>query len=478
MLTQLHVLPQALRNPCFTEPCDGCDTHLAGWTISWASAGVRCGLSDDPKWPEALCISSGKDGVGFVEQAIPLEHAEELRMVTVTARIGSRDLKGKGAGLNVAAYDSAGTMLFTKDMGYGHFSWIHGTREGSTCRIQAVCPAGASTLRVGAIVYGAGTAWFDDFTCGVVRTNERRPDARARAYVGAACDTIARRSLRRDSIDLPALRAQAERIAGDAGKPEDHHLAVEFLLGTLGDHHSFLMKPSEVAAWQGDEEDAPAAEQATHRVIERMGYVSVPGFNSNDSLRMRAFADTIQQALAAMEAAGVRGWIVDLRNNTGGNMGPMVCGLGPLLDTGTLGQLVDVDGRPSRWWYRDGAYGWDDELVMSAPHPVTLPTRKPVAVLIGPRTGSSGECTAISFVGNARTRLFGQPTWGITTGNGEFDLPDGAKMFLASTVMADRNGHLFHGPVEPDERVEEPTDRKYDAALDAALTWIRAEDGK
>jgi carboxyl-terminal processing protease len=464
---------QSFRNLDFAQRCDTCKTKLVAWDESWASGGVTCTQRNDATGDPALVIASAKDGVGFVEQNAAVK-AEAPRILTISARVRSVDIIGRGAGLNVGILDADGAQLGNKDMGFGSFSWMTGTTPWHTISLKLLCPKEVARVKLGAILYGQGEAWFDDFAVSAMPLDARTSDARAEAYITVACDTIARHSLRRDSVDLDALRLTALQVAGSEGDPRDLHLAVEYLLNGLGDHHSFLMKPEEVKAWQGNG-PPPAIEYPTHRVIEGCGYVDVRKFDSSDSLVMLAFADTIQQALARCEAQGVHGWIVDLRNNMGGNMAPMVCGLGPLFDAGTLGQLIDIDGKARHWYYRDGRYGWDETVEMLPPRPVTLKKHLPIAVLWGPGTGSSGECVAISFIGNSGTRSFGAPTWGLTTGNDEFDLPDGAKIFLASTVMADRHGHAFHGPVPPDQVVQQEANRKDDAVLKAALDWIKAQ---
>lgn len=464
---------QTFSNLDLAQRCDTCATKLVAWDLSWANAGVTCTQRLDDNGDLALVITSKREGVGFVEQSVAVQ-TDAPRIITVSARVRSVSIVGRGAGLNLAVLDAEGVQLDNKDMGFGSFSWLTGTTPWHTISIKVLCPKEAARIKLGAILYGQGEAWFDDFTVSTIPLDTRKGDARAEAYIGTAIDTIARHSLRRDSVDFAALRATALKIAGSKGDRSDHHLAVEYLLNSLGDHHSFLMKPEQVTAWKGDGPPV-AIEYPTHRIILGCGYIDVRQFDSNDSLLMRAFADTIQQALASCEAQGVQGYIVDLRNNRGGNMAPMVCGLGPLFDPGTLGQLIAIDGTAQRWYYRDGRYGWDNDTTMLAPRPVTLKQRLPIAVLWGNGTGSSGECTAISFIGNGRTRSFGAPTWGLTTGNGEFDLPDGAKIFLASTVMADRNGHAFHGPVPPDEIVPVEPSMKYDAVLQAALDWIKAQ---
>ncbi|MDX1408193.1 MAG: S41 family peptidase, partial [Saprospiraceae bacterium] len=271
------------------------------------------------------------------------------------------------------------------------------------------------------------------------------------------------------------LRAEALRIAGPARNAEACYPAIHFLINALrpaGDHHSFFMTAAEVAKWaEADSEEAPA--QPLSDVMGNFGYIAVPGFHSGDAQQIQTFANAIQVAIRKMDGQDVTGWIVDLRENTGGNMEPMILGLGPLLDPGPLGSLVDVRGQHERWSYADGTYRWDNEVQSQLDDAYTVRRRRPIAVLTSPRTGSSGEIVVISFIGNTRTRSFGQPTWGLTTGNGAFDLPDGARMMLASTVMCDRTGRCYEGPVVPD--VEVPVVEGKDAVLEAALHWLEQE---
>ena len=390
--------------------------------------------------------------MGFAEQSVAVDR-NDIQIIEVSARIRSQNVMGKGAGINVGVYDSSGNLLFNADMGYATFNWIHGTTDWKRYTVSALCPEGTSKIKIGAILYGKGEARFDDYRVKFTPIEGRQPSDLAMAYVSAACDTIARRSLVRDSVNIDSLRLVALQIAGPATTYGDCHLAVEYLLSTLrghGDDHSFFMGPREVVDWQNDTSSAVGIEFARSKNIEGCGYILVPPFHGGNQLLISAYCDTIQSELGRLDRDGVKGWIVDLRQNTGGNMEPMVAGLGPLFDRGKLGSLVDVDGLAESWSYRNGAYCWDDDTLSRAPHPVVLSEQRPIAVLIGPQTGSSGEAITISFVGNSRTVLIGQPTWGLTTGNGGFDLPDSARMMLASTIMADRTGKLYRGKIQPD----------------------------
>lgn len=56
-----------------------------------------------------------------------------------------------------------------------------------------------------------------------------------------------------------------------------------------------------------------------------------------------------------LDAPDLVGWIVDLRGNGGGNMWPMIAGVGPVLGEGTAGAFVDPDDNVTLWGYANGA---------------------------------------------------------------------------------------------------------------------------
>ena len=81
----------------------------------------------------------------------------------------------------------------------------------------------------------------------------------------------------------------------------------------------------------------------------------------------------------------------------------------------------------------------------------------------------SGEATAISFIGRLNTQLLGQPSRGLTTGNVEFELSDGAVRVLTTVVKMDRNGQVYAGSIIPDVTTSNP-------AQDA-VKWLLEQPG-
>jgi carboxyl-terminal processing protease len=94
-----------------------------------------------------------------------------------------------------------------------------------------------------------------------------------------------------------------------------------------------------------------------------------------------------------------------------------------------------------------------------------------IAVLIGARTGSSGEMTAISFMGKSNVKFFGQPSAGATTSNRTFTLKNGDMLLLASGYCMDRNKKTYTGKLIPDVVVEE-NNKEGNATVETAKKWL------
>jgi len=180
-----------------------------------------------------------------------------------------------------------------------------------------------------------------------------------------------------------------------------------------------------------------------------------------------------------VDTLGVCGWVVDLRGNLGGNMWPMVAGVGPIVGEGVLGYFVDPDSVVKTWTYESGSSRLDGAVATQASDPYDLlASDPPVAVLTDGHTASSGEATTIAFRGRPLAKSFGQPTWGVSTANRGFPLSDGAALILTVSTMADRLGVLYGNEVNPDQIVPvlKTGDPATDQPLAEAITWLQKQE--
>ncbi|WP_229118404.1 S41 family peptidase [Actinomyces israelii] len=220
-----------------------------------------------------------------------------------------------------------------------------------------------------------------------------------------------------------------------------------------GGRHSFIMDAADLQS-SIDSYTAP-----TSSMDGCVLTVTVPAFMGTAE-QGKEYATTLADALGA---EGVCGVVVDLRDNDGGDMGPMLAGLSPLLPDGVITSFVS-QGRTSDVTLKDGA-------IKGGGSPTSVGQRDkldvPVAVLTSQTTASSGEQALLAFRGLDNTRVFGQATAGYASVNQTFPLYTGRTMVLTIGTSQARTGEGFgEEPIAPD--VETPRQ----GAPEAATAWI------
>ena len=321
------------------------------------------------------------------------------------------------------------------------------------------------------------------------------------AYLNRALDDMQEHALRRGFVDWPHVRAEAMARAVHAKDTVGTYDAIRFALDSLGDHHSSLHLTPALEALEAQYRaahpaDSPviAKQESFSPYVGRYGpeghlehlgdktiafVVVTKCFPGNDR-DFVAFETSLQRIVAELDASHPSGWIVDLRGNVGGNMWPMLAGIGPLLGEGEdLGEFFNTSGH-SVWRYRDGvAAEVDNGKVVAYPavegkayHFASTPA---VAVLIDRSTGSSGEAIAIAFRGRPHTRFFGEHTAGVATVNEPFELSDGAALWLTVGVQADRTGKQYLNGLVPDVAIPGANavlPPAVDPVVQSALDWL------
>jgi carboxyl-terminal processing protease len=278
----------------------------------------------------------------------------------------------------------------------------------------------------------------------------------AEDYLAAALALIEQHALHRDRIDWHGLRSACIRRAARAVAPADTYDTIRWALTQLEERHSFFAPPKrgDAAIARGECEDE-ASLPGGEWLAGRIACLCVPGFRGSPRHAAR-YADTLQAWIAEMDANDPVGWIVDLTDNRGGYMWPMLAGLGPLLGEGELGSFVFPNELPARWSYRaGGAFLRDVACARTTGDGFRASAAAvPIAVLVTGRTASSGEAVLIAFVGRPNARSFGTNTRGLATANEGFSLPDGATIMLTVGTCADRFGRVYGHSIEPDHHVQ------------------------
>ena len=218
---------------------------------------------------------------------------------------------------------------------------------------------------------------------------------------------------------------------------------------------------------------APTA--AGSALAGQVGYLEVPGL-VGDPGTQTTFAQQTQALLGSLDGAARCGWVIDLRKNKGGYIAAMLAGIAPLVGPSPLVASVRADGSRLAWTYSDGDLRQGNQSALRfSPSPALPSGARPVAVLTSALTASAAEATALAFKGRAKARVFGEPTFGLTSYTALSVLHDGASVTVTNALDVDAAGRTYDGPVPPDElvavdwsQIATPTD----PVLSAAVRWL------
>jgi carboxyl-terminal processing protease len=355
------------------------------------------------------------------------------------------------------------------NMGGQQLNGTHDWQEIST----TLCVEGRlDGANLGGLLVGPGTVWFDDILLTELPLPTKEVTGKYRKYVKKALSIMQKNALHRDSVQWSQVYQSAYLIAGDAQSYTDCYPAIQYAISKLADNHSFLMPATQSKSWENTSGDDGSMEFATGKMLENgIAYISMPSVSSGNGKANTLFANKLHDLLEQLDAQKPTGWIFDLRQNTGGNCWPMLAGIGPLLGDGICGYFTMPNGKKEAWFYRNGASGTGKSTATKVSRkPYVLQQSMPkVAVLTGPRTGSSGEVVTVAFRGRPNCRSFGSPTIGLSTGNENYTLRDGAQIFLASSIYADRNKTVYGGTIAPDVAVDAASDEDL---FKIAIEWL------
>lgn len=280
----------------------------------------------------------------------------------------------------------------------------------------------------------------------------------AERYGKDALATIGKNGIYSGSDEWKSTYEECLKMIENAESYEDTYPAIKKALSVCGGKHSMLMTKSE--------------SQSTSDSYDEV----LPTVSLNGDIAVIKLPDFLGTAEAGRKYAKVaedfihenrdkiNGVVLDLRGNTGGDMGPMATAVSSLLP----------DGELMYYHYRsyDVPVTLKDGVISNAGTggKSLYPDEKlkvPVAILTDDMTASSGEALTLCFRELENTRTFGAPTAGYTSVNMLYNLYDGAQLYLTVAFDKARTGEIFkETSIEPDVATDSP--------LKAALEWLRS----
>ncbi|WP_324824438.1 S41 family peptidase [Sinanaerobacter sp. ZZT-01] len=163
---------------------------------------------------------------------------------------------------------------------------------------------------------------------------------------------------------------------------------------------------------------------------DNIGYLRITGFEEKT-------ADDFKKALRDMEVKGVKGLVIDLRDNPGGLVDISVNIADALLDSGTVTYTEDRKGEKVYYKSKEGK------------------TSLPYVVLVNGGSASSSEILAAAIKDNHGGKLIGTKTFGKGIIQEINELQNGDAMKLTVMQYFSPNGDVIHEKgIEPDISID------------------------
>lgn len=188
--------------------------------------------------------------------------------------------------------------------------------------------------------------------------------------------------------------------------------------------------------------------------VTDVGYIRISSYT-------RTTPQELEDAIAAAEAAGVRGLILDVRSNPGGLLQETVEIADMLLDSGDIVTQVERDGSERTASAREG-----------------MVTALPIVIVQDGFSASGAELMAAALQENGRAQVVGEPSFGKGTVNRAVELSNGGAVYvsIARWLTPARNQIEGRGVI-PDVEVTltvEDIDASRDVPVIRAIELLRA----
>lgn len=207
---------------------------------------------------------------------------------------------------------------------------------------------------------------------------------------------------------------------------------------------------------QGNSTPAPTPAPTVTPMPDGIALITITYFSS------RTGNETVS-ALKDVLASGVRGIVLDLRDNPGGVVDSAVTVASQFLKEGTVIYALDSEERKVTWDVEPGG----------------LATDLPLAVLVNGNSASASEVVAGALQDYGRGLLIGTKTFGKGSVDHFRELSDGSAIYITIGRWYTPKGRQIEGQgLTPDivvERTEQDVQEGKDPQLDQAIEYIKSK---
>lgn len=199
--------------------------------------------------------------------------------------------------------------------------------------------------------------------------------------------------------------------------------------------------------------DAVEAKTVSYTLLDNnIGYLSISQFEEVTTKQFKAAVEDLQ-------SQGMKGLVIDIRNNPGGLLDTVVGMLKYMLPDGLIVYTEDKQGNRKEYKGQD-----NDEFNL------------PLAVIVNGNSASASEIFAGAIQDYGKGTIIGTQTYGKGIVQTVKPLTDGSAIKFTIAKYFTPKGQDIHGKgVTPDMIVEYDTDADVDTQLDAAIKNVEAQ---
>jgi len=266
-------------------------------------------------------------------------------------------------------------------------------------------------------------------------------------YLLDALKIMQAKSVNKARINWNSVQLKALNSAVNAKNVRDTYPMIKEALSSLNDMHSNFYPPEAVKAYvlgyRATGQTFPVIK--SEMKANRYAYINLPDIGSFNNDDWNEYVNEFYRQVNILRQQKPKGWIIDLRENFGGMLYPMYAAIAPFLDQANVVGIKDAEGKIEHFNYRNGKFYEGKQVsqyfVIKQKQPKRVKSR--VAILVAKKTGSSAEFITAAFVGQKNATIIGENTQGLTSGNQEYKLADGAFIALTVGIVVDRMGREY-----------------------------------
>ncbi|WP_444957743.1 S41 family peptidase [Microbulbifer sp. ZKSA002] len=343
---------------------------------------------------------------------------------------------------------------------------VSGTHDWRTVSVSVPRLSKATNAIVGYLMFSSGEVWLGDVQLLQDKTEAESNKSydKLKEY---ALSLIKDHYILRDTIDITEFEQFADDVFMGVQNDDQADAALTALFSKLNHKHLTIYNRADTSAHGKTRQ----LKSELSLVGNKTALISLPKKFGSETARQAEFTRT-GALIEKYSENGVQNWIIDLRDQPGGNLVPLFYLTRQFFSDQQLYSSQLVDGSEEFFWLKDGSVEAGNRASMerslsrkdnsTAHHPLS---KARVIVLISDDTGSAPEMLAQTFSDRENTILIGSETAGLMSTNYTFEFTNGTTIALPIGQSASIRGELVY-------KIQPHINTEPDEALSVALKYL------